>query len=88
MKAAAQSICQATSLTEVGRVDIIFARRWFEVYSMFVARLLQSLSGFFAFLQCQRTLLGRLRTMNIIERCFVGVRRRTRPMSGTDYREV
>ena len=62
MKAATQSIYQATSLTEVGRVDIIFARRWFEVYSMFVARLLQGLSEFFAFLQCQRTLWGKLRT--------------------------
>lgn len=45
----------------------------------FVTRLLLTLPELLAFFQCPRALWLKLRTTNVIERCFVEVRRRTRP---------
>ena len=45
-----------------------------------VARLQRDLPELLAFIQCSRTLWRKLRTTNVIERCFVEVRRRGRPM--------
>jgi putative transposase len=57
-----------------------FARRWREGYPQLVVRLLRDLPELLAFFQCPRALWRKLRTTNVIERCFVEVRRRTRPM--------
>lgn len=57
-----------------------FARRWRDAYPQLVTRLLRELPELLAFFQCPRSLWRKLRTTNVIERCFVEVRRRTRPM--------
>ncbi len=46
----------------------------------FVTRLLLALPELLAFFQCPWALWLKLRTTNVSERCFVEVRRRTRPM--------
>jgi transposase-like protein len=56
------------------------ARRWRDAYPALVTRLLRDLPELLAFFQCPRALWRKLRTTNVIARCFVEVRRRTRPM--------
>ncbi len=51
-----------------------------EAYPQVVCSLERDLPELLAFFQCPRALGRRLRTTKIIERCFVEVRRRTRPM--------
>lgn len=80
MKADAQAIYQASSRQEAEGYAHAFARRWRATYPQLVARLLQELPELLAFFQCPRALWRKLRTTNVIERCFVEVRRRTRPM--------
>jgi putative transposase len=80
MKAQAQAIYQATSRREAEHAAQVFARRWRAASPQLVARLLQDLPELLAFFQCPRTLWRKLRTTNVIERCFVEGRRRTRPM--------
>ncbi|OQW30341.1 MAG: hypothetical protein A4E19_10575 [Nitrospira sp. SG-bin1] len=80
MKAGAQAIYQATSRAEAEHAARTFARRWRDAYPSLVTRLLEDLPELLAFFQCPRPLWRKLRTTNIIERCFVEVRRRTRPM--------
>lgn len=80
MKADAQTIYQAASRTEAVAHAQVFARRWRDAYPSLVTRLLRDLPELLAFFQCPRALWRKLRTTNVIERCFVEVRRRTRPM--------
>ena len=80
VKADAQAIYQASSRQEAAGVAQAFARRWRTVYPQVVTRLLRNLPELLAFFQCPRALWRKLRTTNVIERCFVEVRRRTRPM--------
>lgn len=80
MKADAQAIYQAVSRTEAAHAARTFARRWRDNYPALVTRLLRDLPELLAFFQCPRALWRTLRTTNVIERCFVEVRRRTRPM--------
>lgn len=80
MKADAQAIDQATSRAEAEYAAQAFARRWRDAYPQLVTRLLRDLPELLAFFQCPRALWRRLRTTNVMERCFVEVRRRTRPM--------
>lgn len=80
MKADAQAIYQAGSRAEAVAHAQAFARRWRDPYPSLVARLLRDLPELLAFFQCPRVLWRKLRTTNVIERCFVEVRRRTRPM--------
>jgi transposase-like protein len=80
MKAAAQAIYQAASRAEAEDAARAFARRWRDAYPALVTRLLRDRPELLAFFQCPRALWRRLRTTNVIERCFVEVRRRTRPM--------
>jgi putative transposase len=80
MKADAQAIYQATDRAEAVAQAQAFARRWREAYPQLVTRLLRDLPKLLAFFQCPRALWRKLRTTNVIERCFVEVRRRTRPM--------
>jgi transposase-like protein len=80
VKADAQGIYQASSRQEADGQARAFAQRWREAYPQLVARLLRDLPELLAFFQCPRPLWRKLRTTNVIERCFVEVRRRTRPM--------
>lgn len=80
MKADAQAIYQAAGRAEAVAQAQAFARRWREAYPQLVTRLLRDLPELLAFFQCPMGLWRKLRTTNVIERCFVEVRRRTRPM--------
>ena len=80
MKADAQAIYRAPSQTAAVAQAQVFARRWRDTYPQLVMRLLRDLPELLAFFQCPRALWRTLRTTNVIERCFVEVRRRTRPM--------
>jgi transposase-like protein len=53
---------------------------WKEVYAGTVKRLERDLPERLSFFSFPRPLWRKLRTTNVIERCFVEVRRRTRPM--------
>ena len=57
-----------------------FCRRWRAAYPRMVRQLERDLAELLAFFRLPRHLWRKLRTTNIIERCFVEVRRRTRPM--------
>jgi len=57
-----------------------FRARWQRHYPGVVKRLGQDLPELLAFFAFPRHLWRKLRTTNVIERCFVEVRRRTRPM--------
>ncbi len=80
VKADAQAIYQAASRSEAEDHARAFACRWRATYPQLVKRLLQDVPELLAFFQCPRPLWRKLRTTNVIERCFVEVRRRTRPM--------
>ena len=80
VKADAQAIYQAPSRREAEGQAQAFARRWRDAYPQLVTRLLRDLPDLLAFFQCPRSLWRKLRTTNVIERCLVEVRRRTRPM--------
>src|SRR2546428_699271 len=57
-----------------------FLARWDRSYPGMVRRLQQDLPELLSFFAFPRHLWRKLRTTNVIERCFVEVRRRTRPM--------
>lgn len=76
----ARAIYQAASRREAETLARQFAQRWRAAYPSMVARLVRELPELLAFFQCPRRLWRRVRTTNLIERCFVEVRRRTRPM--------
>lgn len=57
-----------------------FRRQWQRHYGPMVRRLERDLPELLSFYSFPRHLWKKLRTTNIIERCFVEVRRRTRPM--------
>ena len=54
--------------------------RWQPDYPAMVRQLEKDLPELLSFFQFPRHLWRKLRTTNVIERCFVEVRRRTRPM--------
>jgi transposase-like protein len=79
VKATAQAIYLAQSPAQAEAAFRRFRLRWQRRYPGVVQRLdLPELLSFFAF---PRHLGRKLRTANVIERCFVEVRRRTRPMA-------
>lgn len=57
-----------------------FKANWQAIYPRPVRRLKQDLPGLLNFWRLPRHLGKKLRTTNAIQRCFVEVRRRTRPM--------
>src|SRR5712691_7358954 len=57
-----------------------FRARWRRQYAAMVRRLERDLPELLSFFAFPRHLWRKLRTTNVIERCFVEVRRRTRPM--------
>ena len=80
MKTDAQAIYQAASRSEAEGDAQALAHRWRDAYPQLVTQLCRDLPELLAFFQCPRALWHKLRTTNVIERCFVEVRRRTRPM--------
>jgi putative transposase len=80
VKSEAQAIYQADSRREAQVAFRCFQTHWREVYPSMVKELEKDLPELLSFFSFPRHLWKKLRTTNVIERCFVEVRRRTRPM--------
>ena len=80
VKADAQAIYGALSLGQAHRAFQKFRWKWRESYPGMVRLLEKDLPELLTFFHFPRHLWKKLRTTNVIERCFVEVRRRTRPM--------
>ena len=80
VKADAQAIYQAENRKQAQAAGRRFCRRWQRNYPSLVRQLQRDLPELLVFFALPRHLWKKLRTTNIIERCFVEVRRRTRPM--------
>lgn len=75
-----QAIYEAENRRSAERAAAVFCRRWRDAYPDLVERLERDLPDLLSFYQFPPHLRRKLRTTNVIERCFVEVRRRTRPM--------
>jgi putative transposase len=80
VKQDAQKIYQAPSLADARQAFRNFQRQWQSAYPKVVKSLEKDLPELLNFYAFPKQLWKKLRTTNIIERCFVEVRRRTRPM--------
>ena len=80
VKADAQAIYRAESRQAARAAFRVFRSHWRSSYPAIVKRLERDLPELLAFFSFPRHLWKKLRTTNAIERCFVEVRRRTRPM--------
>lgn len=80
VKTDAQAIYQARNRNAASDAFARFKRRWAAHYPAIVKQLEKDLPDLLAFFSFHPTLWRKLRTTNIIERVFVEVRRRTRPM--------
>jgi transposase-like protein len=80
VKAGAQAIYQVPSRADAEAAFRRFRARWQRRYPAVVKRLGRDLPELLSFFAFPRHLWRKLRTINVIERCFVEVRRRTRPM--------
>ncbi len=80
VKAGAQAIYLAESRSQAEAAFRRFRTRWQRAYGPMVSRLERDLPELLSFFAFPRHLWRKLRTTNVIERCFVEVRRRTRPM--------
>ena len=80
VKQGAQAIYLADSRAQAVVTFRRFQARWRSHYGSMVRRLQQDLPELLSFFSLPRRLWRKLRTTNVIERCFVEVRRRTRPM--------
>jgi putative transposase len=80
VKAEAQAIYRAEDRRQALAAFRAFRSHWCASYPAMVKRLERDLSELLTFFRFPRHLWRRLRTTNAIERCFVEVRRRTRPM--------
>lgn len=80
VKADAQAIYRAEGRRQAEAAFRRFHRRWHSAYPSVVDRLGNDLPELLSFFSFPRHLWKKLRTTNVIERCFVEVRRRTRPM--------
>ena len=80
VKRAAQAIYLAQSRRQAEAEFRSFRRHWQSSYPTMVRQLERDLPELLSFFSLPRHLWRKLRTTNIIERCFVEVRRRTRPM--------
>ena len=80
MKADAQAIYGAEGRKQALAAFRVLRSRWRSSYPAMVKRLERDLPELLAFFSFPRPLWRKLRTTNVIERCFVEVRRRTRPM--------
>ncbi len=80
VKAGAQAMYLAASRPQAEQAFRRFRARWHREYGAMVRRLERDLPELLSFFAFPRHLWRKLRTTNVIERCFVEVRRRTRPM--------
>jgi putative transposase len=80
MKPQAQAIYLASSLAEARQAFLRLKWAWRSAYPALIRRLEQDLPELLSFYHFPRSRWRKLRTTNAIERCFVEVRRRTRPM--------
>ena len=80
LKADAQAIYQADSRARARSAFLGFRKRWSPHYPVMVRQLERDLPELLAFFSFPPSLWKKLRTTNVIERVFVEVRRRTRPM--------
>jgi putative transposase len=80
VKADAQAIYQADSRANARHAFMRFRKRWSPDYLAMVRQLERDLPELLAFYSFPKPLWRKLRTTNLIERVFVEVRRRTRPM--------
>jgi putative transposase len=80
VKADAQAMYLAESRAQAEAAFRRFRTRWRREYGTMVRRLERDLPELLSFFAFPRHLWRKLRTTNVIERCFVEVRRRTRPM--------
>ena len=80
VKEAAQAIYTASSRKQAEMAFRALKLRWRKEYPALVKRLEKDLPQLLAFFTLPQPLWKKLRTTNVIERCFVEVRRRTRPM--------
>ena len=80
VKADAQAIYLADGYRQAQAAARAFCRRWRAEYPPMVRQLERDLPELLAHFRLPKHLWRKLRTTNIIERCFVEVRRRTRPM--------
>jgi putative transposase len=80
MKVGAQAIYLAESRIRAEAAFRAFRSRWRREYGSVVRQLERDLPELLSFFAFPRHLWRKLRTTNVIERCFVEVRRRTRPM--------
>ena len=80
VKHGVQKIYQAPSLALARRAFARFRWNWQRLYPRVVKSLEKDLPELLHFYAFPRHLWNKLRTTNAIERCFVEVRRRTRPM--------
>ncbi len=80
VKIEAQAIYRADSRKTAQAAFRIFQTHWKNAYPGIVKRLERALPELLSFFSFPRHLWRSLRTTNVIERCFVEVRRRTRPM--------
>lgn len=80
VKADAQAIYLSDGRRQAVAAARAFCRRWRSEYPSVVKQLERDLPELLVFFRFSKHLWRKLRTTNIIERCFVEVRRRTRPM--------
>ena len=80
VKRDAQRIYLAANVAQARRAFSRFRFHWHALYPALVRRLERELPELLAFFDLPQPLWRKLRTTNAIERCFVEVRRRTRPM--------
>jgi putative transposase len=80
VKRQAQAIYRADSRKAAQAAFRIFQAHWKGTYAAMVKRLERDLPELLSFFSFPPHLWRSLRTTNVIERCFVEVRRRTRPM--------
>lgn len=80
LKRMAQAIYQAANRKQARVAFRHFQLRWQREYPSMVRQFEKDLPNLLSFFSFPKHLWKQLRTTNIIERCFVEVRRRTRPM--------
>jgi transposase-like protein len=80
VKAGARAIYRAENRAHAQAAFRRFRARWSRDYGPMVRRLERDLPELLSFFALPRHLWKKVRTTNVIERCFVEVRRRTRPM--------
>jgi putative transposase len=80
VKTEAQKIYLAANVAAARRAFERFRFHWWSRYPAMVRQLERDLPELLHFFAVPRHLWRKLRTTNVIERCFVEVRRRTRPM--------